>query len=151
MLNSVETVEDTVVVAKQPDDPFQLPNILDWDREDRNADQKLSDNLMAYSRSVRQRSLEASIESDMVSQSLNSAVAARDAMVEEVMEGEGKATEEAIDAEVAYSRTFKLDAARIMLDVLYKIRIAVLDNLLKVEMKKYFKYVKKLFLFFCIL
>jgi hypothetical protein len=116
-----------------------LPNILNWDREDRNADNTLAENLLTYSRAIRQRALEASVESELVAGALTEAIQTRDSMVDEVMKSETAITEEAIDAEIAYSRTFKVDAARIMLDVLYHIRVAVLDNLLKVEMKKYFK------------
>jgi hypothetical protein len=116
-----------------------LPNILTWDRDDRNADNTLSENLLTYSKSIRQKSVEASIESELVAGALSEAIETRDSMVQEVMNTELASTEEAIDLEIAYSRNFKLDAARIMLEVLYGIRIAVLDNLLKVEMKKYFR------------
>jgi hypothetical protein len=139
----VQTVEHHPQEVQLPQHKVEanngLPNILNWDREDRNADNTLAENLLTYSRAIRQRALEASVESELVAGALTEAIQTRDSMVDEVMKSETAITEEAIDAEIAYSRTFKVDAARIMLDVLYHIRVAVLDNLLKVEMKKYFK------------
>lgn len=113
--------------------------MLDWDREDREADTLLAEKLLQYSLSVREQSLAASLESEMVTKALAEAIKSRDDMVDEVMEVEAKVTEDAIDMEIAYSRTFKRDAARIMLDVLAKIRAEVMETMMRVEMKKYFK------------
>ena len=116
-----------------------LPSMLVWDREDRETDLTLVQKLITYSNTIRQASLQSSFESKLVTEALQDAVVKRDAMVEEVMAVEGSFTQDAIDAEIAYSRTFKVDAARIMLDILVKIRSQVLDSMLKVQMKKFFR------------
>lgn len=128
-------MEEIVAVLK----PFQKPDMLAEDRTNRQIDADLAMRMMKASKGFRGGLIESAAASDAISADVNTELAEKEEVVQEVLEAEAGFTTVAIMNEIKYVSKFKIHAAEIMLNVLVKIHREVVIAIMRSQTKVYFR------------
>ncbi len=130
----------TNAVSVQPSKSnMKLPDPLVQDQKERELETKLSEAMLKLSKTFRDRIYAQIAKADEQSAIVLSAQNTRTSVLETILVEESDATMVSIEKEFSYASEFKIKAADNLLKVLAKVYTEVLIELLRQDMKKYFR------------
>lgn len=118
---------------------YTPPNLLEWDREHREKEEKIAEEMLKVSRKIRESTAEHLLHINTVTAEAGDNSTKRIEMTKLVMAEEAACTDVAIAQQAAYVSEFRKHAADNMVTVLAKIYHEVLMALAKKESRIYFR------------
>lgn len=118
-----------------------LPNLLEWDREDRDAEEDLAIKMVQFGKSTRKTAIEKAVEADALSLAITTRDNKFGKAVAEVFRGENEITETALAKQEQYVSKFRIHAADNLITILARVYMQVQISMLKEESKLYFRWV----------
>lgn len=118
---------------------YRRPDLLQWDRQDRDQDLKLAEEMMQICHVYRQEASLMAVEADAQALEFKKERAEKVRILRDIFSSEDRITDDALALEMDYVDKFKIHAAQILVNVIYKIYLEVQTALSKEEAKKYFR------------
>jgi hypothetical protein len=115
------------------------PNLLEWDREDREAEVQIAEEMLVFSKKTTLANKEIVEQADITSSGLIVREKKTSIIVDEVLNMESNITQSAVENQKKYVKKFREHVADKLLSVLAKVYLEVQLSLLKEESKLYFR------------
>ena len=115
------------------------PDLLLWDREDRERELDVAEKVLIFSKSTKEKTLRIASQSDKLSQIREDFLNKKIAVLEELLASESEITSNAVTMQREYFDNFIVHAADNLVTILARIYVEVQKLLIKGEAKKYFR------------
>ena len=124
---------------KEIESAFKPPDLLEWDREDRDNELNIAERMVAYGKRTTVEAAKRVVQADEETEEYRARAGKLEGMVGEVLETETSVTDRALVRQKEYVSNFRIHAADLLLGTLVRIYADVQLCMLKEESKVYFR------------